>query len=399
MLSAGQQPRLVILTSTPGNLGGMERLALNIARMFARRGWQTRCIFPATEKSEDLLAWSRQQGIEAETTSAFLHAEEAHTFAAARQLRQALSAWRPTVLSIHYPMSLSLKDLLAVRLAGVRRCVATLHCVPEWDVSRQRTMTRIASWLVDAVIVHSHPVKKTLIEAGVPARKIIYISPGLHLPENAPTQQEARARLGLPPGAYVIGTHARLTPVKGVAGLLEAVSHVPAGDDGPYLLVAGDGPSRSELAGLAATYLGSRVRFLGQLGGADLADFYASLDVFALAPVWQEAFGLVYVEAAQFGVPSVGWRVGGVTDAVVDGETGLLVQAGDMTGLAQALARLHTDTALRKQLGEAAQARAYREFTETHMADEYARVFGGAERPARGHARLTRSDSGVIQRE
>src|SRR5581483_1776315 len=113
---------------------------------------------------------------------------------------------------------------------------------------------------------------------------------------------------------------------------------------------------------------------LGQLSKEDFSAFYAALDVFALAPVVPEAFGMVYIEAAQFGVPSVSWRMGGIGEAVLDGETGLLVEALDLAGLEQNLARLRADPALRARLGEQAQARALTEFTEAHMAEAYARV-------------------------
>jgi glycosyltransferase involved in cell wall biosynthesis len=77
------------------------------------------------------------------------------------------------------------------------------------------------------------------------------------------------------------------------------MGQLPPDSDGPYLFIAGEGPLQSELAALAKGRLGSRGRLLGHLEGAVLADFYAALDVFSHTPVWQEAFGLVYIEAAQ----------------------------------------------------------------------------------------------------
>jgi len=136
--------------------------------------------------------------------------------------------------------------------------------------------------------------------------------------------------------------------------------------------VGGSGPERNVLEGRAAELLGARAIFLGQV--PDKLDLYAACDVFAL-PSHMEGFGLVYVEAAFHGVPSIGARVGGVPDAVIDGETGLLVPVGDPDALANAIGRLRDDPALRARLGEAARARAYAEFTMDRLADRYERIF------------------------
>lgn len=373
MASAKQKTRVVILTGAGERIGGIYLIVVNLTRKLRQQGHHTRCAFPHMMNAGSLLAWCQQQGVDAETTAGFLNQTDVHTLATTLHLRQVLFAWKPTAVSLHYPDFLPLKDLLAVRLAGVRRCVATIHNVTDWSPKR-RTTGRLAAMLVDSIIVHSHQAGKALIEAGIPTRKITYFPPGLRLPEYVPTRASARIRLGLPAEAFIVGTHARLVVEKGVRDLIEVVGHLPAKVDGPYLLIAGDGPERDELAALAATKLGSRVRLLGQIGGEELAEFYAALDVFALAPHIREAFGLVYIEAAQFGVPSVSWRIGGVAEAVLDGETGLLVGVHDLVGLEQAIARLRTDPSLRAQLGARAQIRASSEFTETRMAEEYARL-------------------------
>jgi glycosyltransferase involved in cell wall biosynthesis len=376
MASAARQSRIAILTSSDCNLSGMERNAVNVTRAFARQGYQTRCLFPQTPNTERLLEWCQQQGVAAEQSTDFLHYNSVHTLATTRRLRNLFADWRPAAVSLHYPAKLPVKDMLAARWAGVRRCVATIHCMPESLSSRQRLMTRLASRLVDGVIVHARAVGEALIAGGVPAKKVIYIPLGIHRPEVQPTQAEARQRLGLPDHAFVVGTLARLVPEKGIVNVIEAVGHLPTGADGPYLLLAGEGPQREALAAQAQAALGERARLLGQVDAELMASFYAALDVFALTPYIREAFGMVYIEAAQFGVPSVSWRVGGIAEAVLDGETGLLVEANDLAGVEQHLAHLRADPALRARLGEQAQERALTEFTEARMAEGYARVLG-----------------------
>src|SRR5262249_36728326 len=138
------------------------------------------------------------------------------------------------------------------------------------------------------------------------------------------------------------------------------------------VVIGGDGPQRSALEEQASRLLGDRARFLGRI--PDTADLYASADLFVL-PSLLEAFGLVYVEAAFHGVPSIGARTGGTAAAIAHGQTGLLVEPGDAQGLAQAIESLRSDLALCRRLGEAARVRALAEFTAERMADGYQQLF------------------------
>jgi len=104
------------------------------------------------------------------------------------------------------------------------------------------------------------------------------------------------------------------------------------------------------------------VRFLGEVADEELDHLYAQADVFALTSVEYgrsvEGFGLVYLEAAAHGLPAIAHRVGGVAEAVIDGETGLCVSPDDPDALTAAFARLLGDADLRRRMGEAARARA-----------------------------------------
>ncbi len=199
------------------------------------------------------------------------------------------------------------------------------------------------------------------------------ISPGTH-PSPAPlSQSEARRTLGLPPSAFVISVHARLVPEKGVADVIRAVGLLA--DPRIHLVIAGYGPERDNLETLGQQLLpAGHVHFLGQM--QDPGPLYASANVFALA-TQAESFGIVFVEAAFYGVPSVGTTAGAVPEAVLDGETGLLVAPQDPAAMARALRRLRDDSELRRRLGENARQRANDEFSETVMADRYEQILFG----------------------
>jgi phosphatidylinositol alpha-1,6-mannosyltransferase len=125
------------------------------------------------------------------------------------------------------------------------------------------------------------------------------------------------------------------------------------------LVIAGRGPDMSPLAKLC-NELGVRGQVLlpGKVPSDDLAALYDRCAVFALptesgAGGQVEGFGLVFAEAAARGKPVVAGRAGGVVDAVLDGETGLLVPPGDAGATADALLRLFDDPALAERLGQA----------------------------------------------
>lgn len=371
-------PKILFVT-TSDSIGGMGRTVLDLTRNFAARGWRVRGVFPYTAKSPMLIEWARRQGAIAETNPAVRDIVDPHRLRDMRALRRLAAAGNPDIVNIHYGENyISLKDVIAVRLSGRRRCIVTVHHPVPWSAmnGRKRVMTRLGAMLAHVVTVNSTLMRDILLEAGVSPGKIRILPPGVQVPAQLPGRLEARARLGLPADAFVVGSLSRLVPHKGIGDLIEAAALVsdPQAQGKLLVVIAGEGQERAALEALAAARLGDRAIFLGHL--PDTADLYAASDVFAL-PSHMEGFGLVYVEAAFHGVPSIGARVGGVPDVIADGETGLLIEPGNITALAAAIQRLRDNPALRARLGEAARARAYAEFTEEQMMDRYNSLFQG----------------------
>jgi phosphatidylinositol alpha-1,6-mannosyltransferase len=140
------------------------------------------------------------------------------------------------------------------------------------------------------------------------------------------------------------------------------------------------------LAARAASLgVADRLRFLGSVSQDDLAAWYQRADVFLLLPVTAgdriEGLGLVYLEAAAAGTPSIGSRDTGAAEAIVDRETGLLVPQRDSAAAAAALVQLLTDEGARRRMGEAARRRAqdlsWSRLAE-RLADAYRRLSQGA---------------------
>lgn len=203
--------------------------------------------------------------------------------------------------------------------------------------------------------------------------------PGRWQPSAAEVEEVRRRHPG--PLVLFVG---RLVWYKGVDVLLEAMRSVDA-----TLVVAGDGPKRAELeTQVHRAGLGSRVSFVGTLSDNQRAAYYRAADVFVVPSTSRaEAFCLALLEAMAYGTPAVSTEVGTATSWVnVSGRTGVVVPPGDARALAGAVTDLLADEPRRRQLGEAAAARARSRFPLQAMVDRLADVYlsTAARRQGRG---------------
>lgn len=164
---------------------------------------------------------------------------------------------------------------------------------------------------------------------------------------------------------YILGV-GRLIERKGFDRLIEAFATIADEFPAYSLRIAGKGPEEKNLAALAER-LGpdGRIELLGGVGDAELLDLYRRCTLFAmpnrtLPDGDTEGFGLIFLEANACGKPVIGGRAGGAVDAVIDGETGLLVDGADVAAIADALRRLLGDEALRARLARGGLAHARR---------------------------------------
>lgn len=164
-------------------------------------------------------------------------------------------------------------------------------------------------------------------------------------------------------------TVSRLIERKGHLNVLMALAQLKQeGRIPPFRYdIVGDGPMRSVIAQTAGQLHLDEVVLHGTVDEAALASFYSSAELFMMPvlddPTDKEGFGLVFLEAAAYGVPSISTAIEGVNEAILDGQTGLLVPSGDLTALADAIAKLASDPSLRQQLGSQARERTAREFS------------------------------------
>lgn len=252
---------------------------------------------------------------------------------------------------------------------------------------RRRRRQRIVSRLLrgaDMVIACSRFTRSAVLGHGVAPERVRVLHPGVDPDRFRP---ELGGRAAHPNGdARIMLSVARLTELyKGHDTAIRALPLIKAKCPDARYVIAGDGPLGDYLVRLARSVGVERdVVFLGELADEALADLYRSSDVLVLlsresaSEGGAEGFGIVSLEAAACGKPVVAGRSGGLLDAVVDGETGILVDPLDTGAAAQAIVSVLQDPALARRLGEAGRRRVLEGFTWDAMAAEARRLFAKA---------------------
>lgn len=222
----------------------------------------------------------------------------------------------------------------------------------------------------DRIVANSDFTRSELLKLGVRPGRITLISPGVDIERFKPNLPAAHLRtsIGMQTGQMLILSVGRLSRRKGFDRIIQALpSLIGNGIDAHYALI-GIGKDHEHLAHLAGDLgVADRVHLLGHVSPEDLPLWYNACDVFAMPNRAidgdTEGFGMVFLEAAACGKPSLAGDAGGTGAAVEDGVTGYRISGEDPVQVAGALNRLLGDEALRGRLGQAGHQRATHEFS------------------------------------
>jgi glycosyltransferase involved in cell wall biosynthesis len=263
------------------------------------------------------------------------------------------------IIHVHWPVPHVLFGWLARRTVAGRPSLITswygaeLHLVKS-SLPWLRGFVRWALRTSDAVVAISTYTARGIADfAKVPIQVIPYT---LGFSEATAVHRVPNA------GSFRILFVGRLVSRKGVNHLIGALQRLPD-DLNARLTVIGDGPERASLARQVLDGgLQNQVDFRGRVDDSVLKESYAATDVFVLPSILDsrgdtEGLGVVLLEAMSYGVPVVGSDIGGITDIIEDGESGLLVPPADPDHLARALERLALDPVLAARLGTAGERR------------------------------------------
>ncbi|MBN1945036.1 MAG: glycosyltransferase [Bradymonadales bacterium] len=268
---------------------------------------------------------------------------------------------RVTLIQASTPGPMGIAALIISKLLGVR-IVGNYHTqVPEYaerltnDPTVGRIVRGFVRWFYDAmeyVIAATHATRDYLVELGIRSDRVKIVPRGVDVNLFSPAQRrdDLWPRYGLN-GSTKLLYVGRISKEKNLDGLLEAFQAVQKEGAEVELAVVGDGPYRKELEQHYSRQQG--VVFTGFLEGSQLAQAYASADIFVF-PSTTDTFGNVVLEALASGLPAVVTDQGGPSEIVQHNRTGFIVPAGNTTGLVWAILQLVQDPSRRRSMSVAA---------------------------------------------
>ena len=276
------------------------------------------------------------------------------------RLYRLLRQRRPAILHT-WMFHANVPGRLLGRLAGVPVIIGSEQTMgQEGQVRRQ--LNRLTAPLTDRVICVAQKVADFVHEqVGIPTEKLVVIPNGVDVtafvPDTTPKATDWRPT--------IIGNVGRLEPVKGTRFLIEAFAQIADRFPAQRVWLVGDGSERQNLE-VQTQQLGitEQIQFLGVRG--DVATLLPQMDIFVLPSHW-EGMPNAVLEAMAAGLPVVATAVGGTTEVVVPGATGLLVPPAEPTALAQALTTLLQDPALCQRFGVAGRQRVEQHFAIEKM--------------------------------
>ncbi|HEY0613137.1 MAG TPA: glycosyltransferase family 4 protein [Candidatus Elarobacter sp.] len=262
----------------------------------------------------------------------------------------------------------------AAIIAGVPSIVLTVHGAEPGGPVRWAA-DRVLHARTARFVVFSESQRRAYAAAQrVPLDRIVVIPNGVVPPVLARGRGELRAELGIPSGAFVFYSAARLAAVKNQRAAIDALALARAGGGADLRLVfAGTGPLADELrAHAAASGLGEAVRFLGHR--ADAPELLPAMDAF-IYPSLSERMPMALGEAMLSGVAPVITPWDGYADVVSDGATALVAAGFDAPSIAAAMQRAAGDPAALTAIGAAARRHAFASFDVATMVRRHVEVY------------------------
>ena len=362
--------RTVVYYIDSATFGGTEQALLHLLAGINRQNWEPVLFHHAEPGLAPLLEGARSLNV---TTRLVPRMQGFQAASGLPHFTQQLRVERPIIFHAHLNWLLSCKyGLLASILARVPVVIATMqqYMKPPWG----RTVYlqhRLIEKFIDRYIAVSEAVAQQLCQTfHVPPYKIRVIHNSIPVDRYECTASQAfRAKLRLGSERQIVLTVARLDPQKGHYYLLEAIQQV----HDAIFVIAGDGPEKTVLEAQAHKLgIEDRVIFLGYR--QNIPELLAGCDLFVL-PSLYEGLPLSILEAMAAGKAVVATAVGGTPEAVLDGETGLLVPPGDPVALARAIQEILSNPLLLRKMGATGRERVQREFSSATMVQRITHLY------------------------
>ena len=262
---------------------------------------------------------------------------------------------RPEVVHAHDPHAVAMAGLAISMDARSPRPALIAARRVDFNL-KSNSFSRWKYRQVDLFVCASEAIRRLLVADGIESARAITVHEGIDLGHvDAAPPVDAHAEFWLPHGAPVVGNIAALVPHKGQRDLVDAAALVVREVPDARFLILGQGELREALERqIRHLHLEKHVLLAGFR--PDALSLLKAFDVFVMSSV-QEGLGTSLLDAMACAKPVVATTVGGIPEVVVDGETGMLVEARQPRQLASAIVRLLKSPAARREMGEAGRAR------------------------------------------
>jgi glycosyltransferase involved in cell wall biosynthesis len=335
--------------------GGLERYLLELTRLCNRKGYHTVLQYESRPQSIEYL-----RKLEESEAELMIFTTSGNLSRCIWRLASLAFSTRPEILHLHFvTRSVLLAAAAIARLLGTRKIVSMVH---SHHHLRENSPSRFAFNCCDHVLGVSNAVAGNLLCAGVKPEIVSTHYLGLfgQRESSSRLRNRFRSEFSIPERAAVIACIAFDHPVKGLDVLLEAFGRIVGSCSEVHLIVVGVNPDRSALPEQARRLeLSAQVHWAGIRDGGwrvlNAADVYVQ-------PSRSEGLPLTIMEAMSLKLPVVATSVSGVPEAVIDGETGYLVDPDDVGSLAVAIKRILAESSKWRVMGEAGYQRYIRLF-------------------------------------
>ena len=354
-MTRGPVPILHVRQATGGG-GGADRVVVDLVKRLDRRRFSPMVVYllPEGEVDCSALGQLRQEGV----PCLGLAGRRIFDPLQIHRLQREISKHAPGLIHCHDPKS----DVMGALVKGWGRGMAAVSTLHGWV--RKSRRGHLYAWMdlralrcFDAVAAVSSHTARLAQDSGL--KRVEVIRNGI---DTAWWRRQRRSG-GVPTIAYV----GRLSPEKAPLDFVRVARIVAEAEGASRFIVAGEGPERPAMQAMAREHgLGQRMVFLGHVDSARLRLLYEEIDVLLLTSR-TEGLPIAVLEACAMEAPVVATAVGGVPELVTNEQTGLLVPAGDIDGLARGVLRLLRDKALSLRLTKDARLRVEQEFSLDSM--------------------------------
>lgn len=263
------------------------------------------------------------------------------------RVRRVIRDKGPDILHAHYVSSYG----IAGYLTGFHPLVISVWGSDIYDRPKNpvlRFFIKQALVKADTLLSTSRIMAKQT-EGFVPNKEIVVTPFGVDLSQFYPAEMEDSSQ-------FIVGTARTLRPKYGIAYLIKGFAIFLKDAPDAKLVIAGDGPQKNELVNITKRLgIAKSIRFLGFVPHSQLPRMMASVDIFCMPSESEsESFGVAALEAQACGVPVVSSKIGGLSETVIDGKTGFLVEPKNPYALADKLIFLYKNPAIRRKMGKEA---------------------------------------------